>query len=153
MSIAHQYTADGYYSGSVEDYGFLPNNATYTKPLAEKDGFVQKWNGKEWEYVESHKGESGYLDGKPFEMKQYGPLPDGFTETPPPPTDAELAEQVRAERDGKLAASDKYLVADFPISAEKLEQVKAYRKALRDVPSQDGFPHDVKWPENPMESN
>lgn len=147
MSIAHQYTADGYYAGPVEDYGFLPVNATYTKPLADKDGFTQKWDGDKWEYVEDHKGKNGYLDGKPFEMKQYGPLPDGFTETPPQPTDEDLAGRVRAERDGKLAASDKYLVADFPISAEKLELVKAYRKALREVPEQAGFPEDVVWPE------
>ena len=24
-----------------------------------------------------------------------------------------------------------------------------YRQALRDVPSQSGFPHDITWPEKP----
>lgn len=70
---------------------------------------------------------------------------------PTPPTDEEMAMQVRMERDAKLAATDKYLIADFPIGDYDLQAVKAYRKALRDVPSQAGFPYDVKWPENPMD--
>lgn len=147
MSIAHLFTADGYYAGSIEDYGDLPHNATHVLPLEEKDGYVRKWTGERWDYVENHKGESGYLDGKPYEVKEYGPLPDGFSETPPPPTRKERESQIRAERDGKLAATDKYLMADFPISQEKLEKVMSYRSALRDVPEQQGFPDNVKWPE------
>lgn len=150
MSISYTYTTDGYFAGMLEDYGFLPANSTYTKPLADKKGFVQRWNGKSWEYVENHKGENGYVDGKPFEVKEYGPLPAGWSETPPPPTDEELAEQLRAERNFKLAETDKYLMPDFPIDADKLDAVKAYRQALRDITKQKGFPHDVEWPMNPM---
>ena len=40
-------------------------------------------------------------------------------------------------------------MADYPITAEELESVKAYRQALRDLPAQDGFPTDVAWPELP----
>lgn len=70
---------------------------------------------------------------------------------PTPPTDEEMARMVRMERDAKLAATDKYLIADFPIGDHDLQAVKAYRKALRDAPAQAGFPHDVKWPTNPMQ--
>ena len=30
-----------------------------------------------------------------------------------------------------------------------LAKIKAYRQALRDVPSQEGFPDNVVWPEEP----
>lgn len=152
MSIAYQHTADGYYAGSVEDYGFLPSNATYTKPLEDKEGFVQKWNGKKWEYVENHKGESGYLDGKPFEMKEFGPLPKGFSKEAPAPTEEELVAQARAKRDAMLQDTDKYLLVDFPISAQDLAKVKTYRQELRDITKQEGFPSNITWPKNPMEA-
>lgn len=62
---------------------------------------------------------------------------------------AEAAEQARQKRDRLIADTDFLLCADYPISAEDLEAVKAYRQALRDVPQQDGFPFDVVWPELP----
>lgn len=38
---------------------------------------------------------------------------------------------------------------DYPINAETLEAVKAYRQALRDLPQQEEFPLDVMWPKKP----
>jgi hypothetical protein len=38
----------------------------------------------------------------------------------------------REERNKLLAQSDKYLIADFPITPENLELVKQYRQELRD---------------------
>lgn len=89
---------------------------------------------------------NGYFT--PEEWQAAHPAPE-----PTPPTDEELATQIRMARDAKLMETDKYLIADFPIDADKLEAVKAYRKVLRDIPKQEGFPHDVVWPANPMESN
>ncbi len=62
-----------------------------------------------------------------------------------------LFAQLRAERDKRLAATDFYLAADYPIEADKLEAVKTYRQALRDIPSLDGAPWDgggeaTPWP-------
>ncbi|WP_297893730.1 phage tail protein [uncultured Desulfovibrio sp.] len=85
MATAYQYTADGYYAGEVDDYGVLPNNATYTAPTLKK-GFVPCWDGKKWEQVEDHKGESGYVNGQPHTINEYGPLPEGWSDTPPPPS-------------------------------------------------------------------
>ena len=62
---------------------------------------------------------------------------------------AEAEEQVRSKRDSLIADTDYLLCADYPISAEDLEAVKAYRQALRDVPQQEGFPLEVFWPELP----
>jgi hypothetical protein len=84
MSQAYQYTADGYYAGENEDYGLLPNNATYTAPEMQ-DGYIPRWTGAAWEQVENHKGKEGYVGGEPFTVKEYGPLPGGWSDTPPPP--------------------------------------------------------------------
>lgn len=64
----------------------------------------------------------------------------------PEPTDDELASQVRAERDMKIAETDYYMMPDYPADPETLEVVKNYRKALRDITLQSGFPRDVEWP-------
>jgi hypothetical protein len=56
------------------------------------------------------------------------------------------AEEVRAERDSKLANSDWTQVLDAPVDRTAWA---AYRQALRDVPAQAGFPWEVTWPEKP----
>ena len=67
---------------------------------------------------------------------------------------AARAIRLRTERDARLAVTDKYLLSDYPISAEDLATVKAYRQALRDLPSLDGAPFDgggelTPWPQLP----
>jgi hypothetical protein len=56
---------------------------------------------------------------------------------------------VRQERDQRLAETDwvviKSLERSQPISPEWV----AYRQALRDLPSQSGFPNAVIWPDKP----
>lgn len=61
----------------------------------------------------------------------------------------EAEDQARAKRDYLISKTDYLLTADYPISAEDLEAVKAYRQALRDVPQQEGFPNDIEWPTMP----
>lgn len=58
----------------------------------------------------------------------------------------EVATQVRTERDRRLAETDWYMMPDYPADPETLEVVKNYRKALRDITLQSGFPRDVEWP-------
>ena len=55
------------------------------------------------------------------------------------------AAQVRAERNGKIAACDWRMLTDSPGNAGW----KVYRQALRDVPQQAGFPDAVVWPVAP----
>lgn len=66
--------------------------------------------------------------------------------TPPPPDVEVLANRVRADRDRRLAACDwvatRAAEDGLPVPADW----KAYRKALRDVPLQIGFPANVQWP-------
>ena len=73
---------------------------------------------------------------------------------PTPPTTADILTRLRHMRDARLVATDKYLLADYPISPAGLSAVRSYRTALRDLPDQPGAPWDgggelTPWPELP----
>jgi len=59
--------------------------------------------------------------------------------------DAEQAKSVRASRDTKLSETDWRFRSDMTPS----QAWKDYCQALRDVPSQSGFPWTITWPEAP----
>ena len=59
--------------------------------------------------------------------------------------DAEQAKNVRATRDQKLASTDWRFRSDMTPSQEWID----YCQALRDVPSQEGFPWNITWPVEP----
>lgn len=61
-------------------------------------------------------------------------------------TDIQI-QKVRRERDVRLGYSDWTQLPDVPI--ETRQQWAAYRQALRDVPTQTGFPWEVVWPQRP----
>ena len=71
-----------------------------------------------------------------------------------PPTQEELDErkagEIRGWRDNILQYEvDPYVMNMMrwgELSDEMQEKVKTYRERLLEVPQQDGFPHDVKWP-------
>ena len=57
------------------------------------------------------------------------------------------AAEVRAERNAKLDATDWTQGADTPQAIK--DKYAPYRQALRDVPTQSGFPLNVDWPKAP----
>ena len=61
--------------------------------------------------------------------------------------DEDAAKAVRADRDSRLAKTDWMGMSDVTMSADWA----TYRQALRDVPSQAGFPHTITWPTEPEE--
>ena len=65
---------------------------------------------------------------------------------PPPPSNKEIAAQVRAQRNQLLSASDWTQTPDAPVDQAAWA---VYRQALRDVPQQEGFPSSVVWPTEP----
>ena len=95
MATAYQYDAGGYFAGTVEDYGILPNNAT-REPVEVPPGCMPRWTGEAWEQVEDHKGESGYVNGEPHTIKDYGPYPAGWSAAPPPVPLPEALENAHA---------------------------------------------------------
>lgn len=71
-------------------------------------------------------------------------------EVPPyVPTDEELADRIRRDRDEKLEETDFFVMPDYPSDPKDLEEVKTYRQALRDITKQSSFPKEVTWPELP----
>lgn len=64
-------------------------------------------------------------------------------------TDEDCAVEVRSKRDSLIAKTDYLAMPDYPLSEEDRAVVMAYRQALRDVPTQEGFPRNVEWPEVP----
>ena len=60
-------------------------------------------------------------------------------------TEAE-ADEVRADRNQRLAACDWTQLPDSPVDHEAWA---VYRQALRDVTAQAGFPWEINWPEEP----
>lgn len=57
-----------------------------------------------------------------------------------------LASEIRQKRNELLAETDYLVAQDYPLPTELAPAVWAYRQALRDIPEQPGFPHDVTWP-------
>ena len=55
-------------------------------------------------------------------------------------------------RDEILRETDKYLLSDYPVTAEHKQKIIEYRQFLRDVPKQTGFPRDIVWGEFPAET-
>lgn len=79
-----------------KDVLLMPPNSTTIKPVM-KEGCAPVWNGSTWEYIEDHRGEKGWVNRIPVEIRELGPLPDGFTAEEPEPTPEELAHQRRQE--------------------------------------------------------
>lgn len=59
--------------------------------------------------------------------------------------DTRQANAVRADRDARLAVTDWRYRRDLTTTPEW----DAYCQALRDIPTQEGFPWDVQWPTKP----
>lgn len=62
---------------------------------------------------------------------------------------AAMAASARARRAELLLASDHTQLMDSPLTKAQRAAWAAYRKALREVPDQAGFPSAVIWPEAP----
>jgi len=57
----------------------------------------------------------------------------------------QAATNVRAHRASLLSDTDYLALSDNTLSAE----MAAYRQALRDITSQEGFPYNITWPTKP----
>lgn len=71
-------------------------------------------------------------------------LVEGYNEV-----DDGMADAVRIERDRRLAATDWRVIKAVETNTPLASDWETYRQALRDVPSQPGFPETVTWPVEP----
>ena len=60
--------------------------------------------------------------------------------------ESQLPQEVREKRNHFLKNSDWTQVSDAPVDQAEWA---TYRQALRDIPSQAGFPNEVTWPTEP----
>ena len=92
-----------------------------------------------------HSAQPELIDGEWIITKTVVDLTDEQIEANQVSLDLGAANKVRRKRDGLLAETDWYGLSDVTMPAE----IATYRQALRDVPAQDGFPHNVVWPTKP----
>lgn len=85
------------------DVWLMPPNSTILKPEL-KDGYFPVWNGNSWDYVEDNRGLRGWVNHDFIEIKELGPLPDGFSLTEPEFT---IAEKNQLRRQEILAELDR----------------------------------------------
>jgi hypothetical protein len=62
---------------------------------------------------------------------------------------AQKASSVRQQRDKLLAETDWLVIKNLELNQNIPGVWEVYRQALRDIPSQEGFPWNVTWPESP----
>ena len=147
--------------------GLYPNTSfpkTMTVEVYEAFGYDSILNGAAATvtapYERSQESGIEEIDGKWFTKFIVGPVftdtkdDDGNTVTAATneaaykaKVDADAAANVRSQRDKKLAECDWTQTNDSPLKAESTWTT--YRQALRDVPTQAGFPHNVTWPTKP----
>lgn len=135
MKTAYLFDEDGIYCGEQDeqrddlasnvaghDVYLLPPLSTEVEPPEEKDGYLIRWNGIKWGYIE-----------------------DSAVEPKHEPTEEEIKANMRAVRNMKLIVSDKYALPDFPQTDEEKKDHLSYRQYLRD------YPDDKKsdWWKNP----
>ena len=68
---------------------------------------------------------------------------------PPDPSKELLSSIVRSNRDKLLKDSDWSMKEDNDMSETKRQEWMIYRKTLRDIPKQSGFPDNIEFPKKP----
>lgn len=132
--IAYGYDDNGYYTGEKtcqvdpleskrkgEFVYLLPANATWDKPLDEKEGYRVRFVDGAWIYEE---------------IPQPEPAPE--------PTQEEKEEIVRSVRNGYLSATDFTQLNDAPFTDEEKALYADYRQYLRDYTKGENW-----WEQNP----
>ena len=133
--------SQGYISTGIDllEQGFFPVKSIYPK---------EPHNEKEQMYVLKELVRVGNWYHEIYEIQPIDE--DELNRRQEAQKQADYLEQVESAkelRDKKLAATDFYLMADYPIASDKLEKIKTYRQALRDLPTQENFPYQITWPE------
>lgn len=124
-----------------KDVLLMPPNSTTIEPDA-REGYVPVWNGGAWEYIEDHRGERGWVNRVPFEIKELGPLPDGFAAEEPEPTPEELAERRRQEILAELDRIDR--ASSRSLRAIIAAQAAGQEPASADVARLAGYEAEAK---------
>jgi hypothetical protein len=133
MKKVYQTNRDGFFVGMVladkspleDDVWLIPAGCIEVAPPKMVDGQRARWTGKSW-------------------LVEDPPKPEPMVEHIP--TKEEIASEVRAKRNDLLATSDWTRLDDAPVNKSAWA---VYRKSLRDITLQAGFPENIIWPKQP----
>jgi len=114
-------------------------------------------------YQYSQRGGVEQISGKWYTKHILGPVftDTAATDTTPAQTaaeqeaaykaskDADQAKSVRTSRDDKLKETDWIVIKNLELNANIPGAWEVYRQALRDIPTQAGFPWTITWPDAP----
>lgn len=138
----------------------IPHDAIDASIPTPKDGMVARWNGSDWVYENEPKE-------KPRQPYPSWTFNEDIWEwvAPVEKTDPEatwdelekkwltplevLSNEVRDERNQLLRDSDWITLKSYSQGVPVPQEWVDYQQALRDIPQQKGFPHDVDWPVKP----
>lgn len=129
------------------------------KPTAPA-GYWPGESGGAWIDIEDHRGLQGWLDGEPYTVTDFGPLPDGWSDAAPEPepitpTLADLSRENQRRLDlSKLGQEvERKVVTGEDIDPDVLAYRKACIEAYNNLKAMDPPPSDYMndkyWPDLP----
>lgn len=127
----------------------IPANATTLEPIRTNEDEVATYKKGQWVIEPDLRGRTGYHreTGELITILEIGEIPEYFSEIKPEKTHEEKFQDIRNKRNLLLLDSDKYMIADFPLTNEQKELVLAYRQLLRDLPQNITDIDNVVFPE------
>ena len=87
-----------------------PDNALRIEPPEHGEN---QWPGESkgaWVLIADYRDKQGFIDGEPHTINDFGPLPESWSDTAPPPDPEELRQARRAEILAELAEIDRQSV-------------------------------------------
>ena len=111
----------------------IPANATSVAVPTLTDQQQAVWNGTSWDVEDIP---------VPEVVPEEEPAAE---ETPAAPTTEELWYNFRCERNSRIEETDRFALADQTLT----DEMRAYRQALRDLPSNTTDPENPVWPTKP----
>ena len=127
-----------HYSPTTGGFYAIELRADYSKNGTWPDDAIEISSGDE-RNIRQAKGRSQTVTYKKGAWK--------FTDRPI--DEAAVAASWRARRDTCLSSCDYLAMPDYPLTDSDRSALYEYRKALRDVTEQAGFPNRVQWPVAP----
>lgn len=138
----HKFLSVRYFAEGHDDYFYNCNPENWeSSALTNLIENYAQYVVAHWEYQESASETSPLSVGTIGESSATSPA-EPTASTPP-----SESQTIRWQRDALLQETDWMVLSDTQeVSQEWLD----YRQALRDVPTQSGFPENVTWPTKPV---
>ena len=138
----HKFLGVRYFAEGRDDYFYNFNPEDWdSSSLTNLIEYHAQFVVAHWEYQETASETSALAVGTIGESSATSPSEPAAPTAPPP------EQTVRWQRDAMLQETDWMILSDSPTPSQDWLD---YRQALRDVPTQSGFPENVIWPTKPV---